>query len=100
MISSNHHQQPLSMASSLYFLLCVLSNLFVARSNCDLLFFIKVAKTVLKLFFFCNQPRALDMDYKKTVVKKQAKVQTSKKTAETRYWKRFKVKIVLFFHIK
>ncbi|KAG0941650.1 hypothetical protein G6F57_004921 [Rhizopus arrhizus] len=35
------------------------------------------------------------MDYKKTVVKKQAKVQTSKKTAETRYWKRFKSPIVI-----
>ncbi|KAG0745205.1 hypothetical protein G6F62_005320 [Rhizopus arrhizus] len=35
------------------------------------------------------------MDYKKTVVKKQAKVQTSKKTVETRYWKRFKSPIVI-----
>lgn len=33
------------------------------------------------------------MDYQKTVVKKHAKVQNSKKTPETKYWKRFKVSL-------
>ena len=31
------------------------------------------------------------MEYQKTVIKKYAKVATSKKTSETKYWKRFKV---------
>lgn len=31
------------------------------------------------------------MDYQKTVVKKYAKVHSSKNTAEAKYWKRFKV---------
>ncbi|KAI9251965.1 WD40-repeat-containing domain protein [Sporodiniella umbellata] len=35
------------------------------------------------------------MDYKKTIAKKQAKIQTSKKTPETRYWKQFKSPIVI-----
>ncbi|RCH83564.1 snoRNA-binding rRNA-processing protein [Rhizopus azygosporus] len=35
------------------------------------------------------------MDYKKTTIKKQPKIQTSKKTAEARYWKRFKSPIVI-----
>lgn len=45
--------------------------------------------------------RRLDkMEYQKTVVKKYAKVTTSKKTAEAKYWKRFKVIQIKLFIIE